>query len=182
MGTSSPVAGSSGLGPICGTVFAPEKAVEELAPCSTTRTLGYYKNHPEFTRAVIEKTFPGDPTNDVRFTNTMNLLNAIPGGDQSLILQRALRVTLLNIFAFGIGGCTLADLGLDPNDFPVVDQDKTVTEIRQQGTQLFRDILRAEPGVGPTRDLNEEPLTSEEKEALTAKYEVLDAINNSRSE
>ena len=41
------------------------------------------------------------------------------------------------------------------------------------------EILRIKPNVGPTRDAKEQPLTSKGKEDLTAKHEVLDAINNS---
>lgn len=79
----------------------------------------------------------------------------------------------MNLRVFLIGSCTLTDLGLEPGD----EGGKTVAEIQKQAQDLIRQVTR-----DGTRDLEAEPLTSEEKEALTSKYEVLDAIANSNTE
>ena len=116
-----------------------------------TRTLGFYKNHPCVVAQVLPISIAGEEVTDV--DRVIEILEGRKNHRSRLLSQ--LMATKLNVAVFGIGYCTLEELGLEG--------DETVNEVIAQAEELLADS-------GATKD------------QLSAMQDLLDRINNSNDD
>lgn len=117
-----------------------------------SRTLGFYKNHPCVVAQVLPITIAGVEVGKV--TDVIQILESRKTHWDRLRSQ--LMATKLNVAVFGIGNCTLDDLGLEGGE--------TVNQVIAQAEEL----LLADPGAT--------------KDQLSAMQDLLDRINNSNDD
>lgn len=137
------------------TVVRPQ---EPPPPCPEepgTRTLGFYKNHPCVVKQVVSPDNPikigGIVIENAR--QAMKVLKKRSSHESRLISQ--LLTTILNCRVFGIGNCSLVELG-------------------PTGTQTVRDVIFQAKYVLSQK--------IDDKDELSAVQDLLDKINNSNTE
>jgi hypothetical protein len=141
-----------------------------------TRSMGFYKNHPEIVATAIE--LSGEEPQTAEFIMELLWKNKVEKGKrQILILDRASTVLGLNLRVFGIGPCTVEELGLDPAELGLKGDEVNlpVAEIRGQAKEAIETI------VYPGRDFKADPLSADEKQKLSDLNELIDTINNSNT-